>query len=188
MRHHLATDVRSTIGMDVEEEEEDRLDTWVSDAEAVGTKGRIGTAKAILAFALKVYPDKRSWWRRAAELEKGSWDRELLIWARTVADTERIRMKSVMFARQQGQTSTALETLSMALNKFPKFVEHYMIQGQIHQAAGNIRCSCPKKPTLWILASPLEEADGRSIKARGLLEKARLINLGTGVEERSGGA
>ncbi|KAF9553039.1 hypothetical protein CPC08DRAFT_767825 [Agrocybe pediades] len=126
--------------MDVEEEEEDRLDTWVSDAEAVGTKGRIGTAKAILAFALKVYPDKRSWWRRAAELEKGSWDRELLIWARTVADTERIRMKSVMFARQQGQTSTALETLSMALNKFPKFVEHYMIQGQIHQAAGNIRC------------------------------------------------
>ena len=49
---------------------------------------------------------------------------------------------------------------------------------------------------LWILASRLEEADGKSIKARALLEKARLVNPNNellwaesiGVEERSGGA
>jgi pre-mRNA-processing factor 6 len=79
-----------------------------------------------------------------------------------------------------------------------------MIQGQIHQSRNNYplaRASfaagvktCSKEPTLWILASRLEEADGKSIKACALLEKARLINLGNellwaesvGVEKRSG--
>lgn len=80
-----------------------------------------------------------------------------------------------------------------------------MIQGQIYQdkkqymaarasyAAG--MKACPKVPTLWILASRLEEADGKSIKARALLEKARLVNPANEelwaesvrVEERSSG-
>jgi len=30
----------------------------------------VGTARAILVYALKVFPDKRSLWRKAAELEK----------------------------------------------------------------------------------------------------------------------
>jgi len=115
-------------------------------------------------------------------------------------------MKSAVFERQQGQNETALETLSAALKKFPKFAKLYMIQGQIHQAAVNIIAArssfaagikaCPKEPTLWILASRLEELDNRSIKARALLEKARLVNPANdqlwaesvGVEERSGGA
>jgi len=81
-----------------------------------------------------------------------------------------------------------------------------MIQGQIHQSRNNIPAArgsfgagikaCPKATTLWILASRLEEADGKSIKARALLEKARQVNPGNdelwaeavGVEDRSGGA
>ena len=81
-----------------------------------------------------------------------------------------------------------------------------MIQGQIQQSqkyypaarasyAAGLK-ACPKEVTLWILASKLEEADGKSIKARALLEKARLVNPANdllwaeavGVEERSGGA
>lgn len=79
-----------------------------------------------------------------------------------------------------------------------------MIQGQIHQEKGNYSTArasyaaglkaCPKDITLWVLASRLEEADGKSIKARALLDKARLINPGSdilwaeavGVEERTG--
>jgi len=56
--------------------------------------------------------------------------------------------------------------------------------------------SCPKNPTLWILASRLEESDGRSIKSRALIDKARLLNPGSdalwaeayGIEDRSGAA
>lgn len=96
-------------------------------------------------------------------------------------------MKSAVFERQRGQVSTALETLSTALRKFPKFAKLYMIQGQIHHTQkdyASARASfatglkaCPKEVTLWVLASKLEEADGKSIKARALLEKARLVNL-----------
>lgn len=115
-------------------------------------------------------------------------------------------MKSAVFERQQGQIDMALETLATAIRKYPKFAKLYMIQGQIHQDrkeysaarasyAAGIK-QCPKDVTLWILASRLEEADGRSIKARALLDKARLANSGSdvlwaeavGVEERSGGA
>ncbi|KAF8876393.1 hypothetical protein BD779DRAFT_1475648 [Infundibulicybe gibba] len=252
-----------TVAMEVEEE--DRLDTWVGDAESAESRGMMGTARAVLAYALKVYPDRKSLWRRAAELEKThgtrqsldailtravhhcpqaevlwlmsakeKWlagdvpaarevlehlvgrvkleaengelgvARELLVRARTVADTERIWMKSAVFERQQGQLSTALETLAAALTKFPKFAKLYMIQGQIYQSQKNhaaARASfaaglktCPKEATLWILASRLEEADSKSIKARALLEKARLVNPANdslwaeavGVEERSG--
>lgn len=81
-----------------------------------------------------------------------------------------------------------------------------MIQGQIHESqkdysaarasyAAGIK-ACPKEVTLWILASRLEEKDGKSIKARALLEKARIVNPANellwaesvGVEERSTGA
>lgn len=115
-------------------------------------------------------------------------------------------MKSAAFERQHGQLDTALQTLQQALVKFPKFGKLYMIQGQIHQSRKNYPAArgsftsglraCPKEVTLWILASRLEEADGKSIKARALLEKARQVNPASdvlwaeavGVEERSGGA
>ncbi|KAH0586042.1 hypothetical protein H2248_007319 [Termitomyces sp. 'cryptogamus'] len=268
--------VKATVAMDIEEE--DRLDTWIGDVESAEARGKVGTARAVLAYALKVFPDKKDMWRRAADLEKThgtkesldailsravvhcpqsetlwlmaakeKWlagdvpaarevlerafvanpeseqiwlaavkleaengelgvARELLIRARTVADTERIWMKSAVFERQQGQTSTALETVSTALLKFPKFAKLYMIQGQIHQLQKNYPAArasfsagykaCPKETTLWILASRLEEADGKSIKARALLEKARMVNPASdilwaeavNVEERSAGA
>ncbi|PPQ92100.1 hypothetical protein CVT25_008294, partial [Psilocybe cyanescens] len=174
--------VKATVAMDVEEE--DRFDTWVGDAEAAEARGRVGVARAVLGYALRVFPGRRALWRKAAELEKAhgtreSLDaileravlhcpqaevlerafvvnpeseqiwlaavkleaengefgvaRELLIRARTVADTERIWMKSAVFERQQGQATTALSTLQTALQKFPRFAKLYMIQGQIHQ-------------------------------------------------------
>ncbi|KAJ7667752.1 PRP1 splicing factor, N-terminal-domain-containing protein [Mycena polygramma] len=245
--------VKATVGMEIEEE--DRLDTWIGDAEAAEGRAMVGTARAILAEALRVFPGRKSLWIRAAELEKANGTRESLdailsravdhcpqaevLWlmaakekwmagdvpaAREVLerafpvkleaennelgwpDTERIWMKSAVFERQQGQLEAALETLTTALTKFPKFAKLYMIQGQILQSQGNYPAArasfaaglkaCPKEATLWILASRLEEADKKSIKARAILEKARLVNPANdvlwaeavGVEERSGGA
>ncbi|KAF9486850.1 TPR-like protein [Pleurotus eryngii] len=141
-----------------------------------------------LAFGAN--PESEQIWLAAVKLEAENSEpgaaRELLTRARSVADTERIWMKSAAFERQQGQLDLALETLKTPLAKFPKFAKFYMIQGQIHESCGNIpqaRASyaaglkvCPKVIPLWILASRLEEKDGKSIKARCLLEKARLVN------------
>lgn len=60
--------VKATVGMEVEEE--DRESTWVGDVEAALGRGKIGTARAVLAYALRVFPDKKNLWRRAADLEK----------------------------------------------------------------------------------------------------------------------
>lgn len=60
--------VKATVSMELEDE--DRLDTWVGDAESAEAKGMVSTATAILAYALKVYPDRRNLWRKAADLEK----------------------------------------------------------------------------------------------------------------------
>jgi pre-mRNA-processing factor 6 len=115
-------------------------------------------------------------------------------------------MKSAVFERQQGQAELALNTVSTALSKYPKFAKLYMIKGQIHQAAKDYSAAraaysaglkaVPKNITLWVLASRLEEADGKSIRSRALLEKARLVNPKSdvlwaeaiGIEERSGAA
>ncbi|KAG5221097.1 Pre-mRNA-processing factor [Salix suchowensis] len=245
--------VKACIGMGLEDSEGDRsamgedekLDVWLGDAEAAESRGKMGTARAIIAYALRCYPGRKTLWMRAAELEKAhgtrysldaileravhhcpqvevlwlmaakeKWlsndvnaarevlarafganpeseqiwlaavkleaengepgaARELLTRARSVADTERIWMKSAVFERQQGQLDLALETLKTALAKFPKFAKFYMIQGQIHESRGNI--PKPERRTLPV-SNRLEEKDGKSIKARSLLEKARLVN------------
>jgi len=61
--------VKATVGRGILEE--DRLDTWVDDAQSALSHGKIQVARAIFAYALKVYPDKQGLWRKAADLEKG---------------------------------------------------------------------------------------------------------------------
>jgi pre-mRNA-processing factor 6 len=60
--------VKATVAMEVEEE--DRFDTWLGDVDSAEQRGRVGTARAVLAYALKVFPDRKSLWRRAADVEK----------------------------------------------------------------------------------------------------------------------
>ena len=43
--------IKATVAMEVEEE--DRLDTWVADAESAEARGMVGTSRAILAYALR---------------------------------------------------------------------------------------------------------------------------------------
>lgn len=114
-------------------------------------------------------------------------------------------MKSAVFERQQQHLEQALSTTNQALAKFPSFAKLHMIKGQILTDMNDIPSAraayaagvkaCSKNTTLWILASRLEEKDGRAIKARALLEKARLVipkqedlwAEAVGIEERSGG-
>lgn len=68
--------VKATVSMEIEEE--DRYDTWMADAQAALDRNQVGTARAILAYALKVYPNRQQLWRAAADLEKSHGSRESL--------------------------------------------------------------------------------------------------------------
>lgn len=183
---------------------------WLMAAKEKWMTGDVPTAREILERAFVANKESEQIWLAAVKLEAENNElgvaRQLLERARSVADTERIWMKSAVFERQEGQLEDALNVLTTAISKFPKFAKLYMVQGQIYQSQKNhpaARASfaagikvCPKEATLWILASRLEELDGKSIKARALLEKARQVNPNNetlwaesiGVEERSGGA
>lgn len=76
-----------------------------------------------------------------------------------------------------------LKMFFTTLSKCPKFAKPYIIQGQILLAVKDYSAAhaaytagikaVPKDITLWVLGSVLEEVDGKSIRARVLIKKAR---------------
>ncbi|KAF8169640.1 PRP1 splicing factor, N-terminal-domain-containing protein [Pholiota molesta] len=146
--------VKATVGMDVEEE--DRLDTWVGDAESAEGRGRVGAARAILAYALRVYPDRRALWRRAADLEKAHGTRATLdaLLERAVAHCPQAEVLWLMAAKEKwlaGDVPAAREVLERA------FVAN------------------PESEQIWLAAVKLEAENGEFAVARELLIRARSV-------------
>ncbi|KAI0086964.1 PRP1 splicing factor, N-terminal-domain-containing protein [Irpex rosettiformis] len=146
--------IKATVSMDVEEE--DRLDTWIGDAEAAESKGKVGTARAILAYALRVFPDKRLLWRRAADLERTHGTRESLsaILERAVHHCPQAEVLWLMWAKEKwmaGDVPAAREVLEKA------FVAN------------------PESEQIWLAAVKLEAENGELTVARELLVRARTV-------------
>ncbi|KAH6907027.1 pre-mRNA splicing factor prp1 [Coprinopsis sp. MPI-PUGE-AT-0042] len=162
---------------------------WLMAAKEKWNQGDVNAAREILENAFVANKESEAIWLAAVKLEAENGELAaaamLLERARSVADTQRVWMKSVVFLRQQKDLDKALETLNAALQKFPKASKLYMIQAQVHLLRNNIPAArgalsngvkaCPRDPRLWVMASRLEEMDGKSIKARALLEKGRLV-------------
>jgi pre-mRNA-processing factor 6 len=61
--------VKTTVPLGVDEE--DKKHTFFEDAERAVNNKSIETARAIFSFAISIFPNKKSVWRRAAFFEKG---------------------------------------------------------------------------------------------------------------------
>lgn len=250
--------VTYTLGWSLDEDD-DRRDIWLDDARSSIDRGRPGTARAMYAYILRLFPTNRKVWLAAADLERESgtkealhallekaveacpqsevlwmqlarekWQqgdiddarrvlgrafnqnpdnediwlaavklesdagavdqaRELLAQARSEAGTDRVWIKSIAFERNHGATDTALSLVSDALARYPKAARIYMMKGQIYEhdrsppqlpqaretyTAGTKACST--SVPLWLLAARLEERAGVLVKARSILDRARL--------------
>ncbi|CCM03564.1 uncharacterized protein FIBRA_05700 [Fibroporia radiculosa] len=146
--------IKATVAMDIEEE--DRLDTWMGDAESAEVRGHIGTARAILAYALKVFPDKRAIWRKAADLEKAHGTRESLdaILERAVHHCPQAEVLWLMWAKEKwlaGDVPAAREVLERA------FIAN------------------PESEQIWLAAVKIEAENGELGVARELLVRARTV-------------
>ncbi|RDB24257.1 Pre-mRNA-processing factor 6 [Hypsizygus marmoreus] len=146
--------VKATVAMDIEEE--DRYDTWVGDVESAEARGRVGTARAVLAYALKVFPDKKDLWMRAAELEKAHGTRESLdaVLSRAVVHCPQAETLWLMAAKEKwlaGDVPAAREVLERA------FVAN------------------PESEQIWLAAVKLEAENGELRVARELLVRARTV-------------
>ncbi|KAI9848408.1 MAG: hypothetical protein M1837_000203 [Sclerophora amabilis] len=251
--------IRETLGWSLDEDD-DRKEIWMEDARSSIGRGKFETARAIYAYALRVFVNKKSIWLAATDLErnhgtkqalsqllekaveacpksevlwmqlaKEKWQggeidnarrvlgkafnqnpnnediwlaavkleadnqqieqaRELLQTARREAGTDRVWIKSVAFERQLGNTDAALDLVNQGLQLYPKTAKLWMIKGQIYsgpdvnspslaharEAYYTGTRACPSSVPLWLLASRLEERAGVVVKARSVLDRARL--------------
>ncbi|PWN42155.1 putative pre-mRNA splicing factor prp1 [Ceraceosorus guamensis] len=154
----------------------------------------------------------------AAKLEAENGQKQaaamLLQRARQEVNSQRVWLKSAVFAREEGQLADSLDLVKQAIKVFPSFWKLHLMHAQLvevttppgtdnaHLRAAREALSaglraCPSSTPLWINASRLEERAGLSIRARALLEKARLSKAedkvsiwveAARVEERSGNA
>ena len=149
--------------------------------------------RIVLARAFEKNQGSEEIWLAAVELEREHrcYDeaRELLGPAREQAGTDRVWIKSVALERVQGNRDAALGLVQDGLARYPKAAKLHMIKGQIYQfdfdtsqvvqaresyAAGTR--ACPQSAPLWLLASRLEESQNLIVKARSVLERARIAN------------
>jgi pre-mRNA-processing factor 6 len=146
--------VKATITMDIEEE--DRFDIWLSDAEAAAAKGRTETARAILTYTLRMYPDRVEAWRRAAQLE-----------------------------RESGSQEAYLATLERAVHYCPQAEELWLRSAKEKWVMGDVPgareileqafVANPESESIWLAAVKLEAESGEKEVARELLVRARTV-------------
>lgn len=164
---------------------------WMMLAKEKWQSGDTHGARLVLAKAFKQNPNNEDIWLAAVKLEAENNEveqaRSLLATARQEAGTDRVWIKSVAFERQQGpdRTDEALRLVNEGLQLYPKADKLWMMKGQIYENDLNKLPSareaynagtkaCPKSVPLWLLLARLEEKAGVLVRARSVLDRARL--------------
>ncbi|ORY83600.1 hypothetical protein BCR35DRAFT_278464 [Leucosporidium creatinivorum] len=144
--------IKATLHLDIEEE--DRQDVWMEDAQSMETKGHIGAARAIYAYALNVFPQKQAIWRRAAELEKAHGTREslLALLDRAVASVPQAEVLWLMAAKESWLADDVPGARA--------------ILGRAFEAN-------PESEGIWLAAIKLEAENKEIEAARQLMARAR---------------
>lgn len=145
--------IRETLGWGLDEDD-DRKDIWMDDAKASITRGKYETARAIYAYALRVFVNRRSIWLAAADLERNHGSKEAL-W--------QVLEKAVEACPQS-------EDLWLQLAK-----EKWQI-GEIDDARrvlGRAFNQNPNNEDIWLAAVKLEADANQEDQARELLATAR---------------
>ncbi|PHH83353.1 hypothetical protein CDD82_1866 [Ophiocordyceps australis] len=145
--------IHETLGWSLDEGPE-RKTTWEQDARNSINRGRYATARAIYAYALRVFGDSQSLWLDAADLERTHGTREA-VWTLLSKATEacptsfEIWMALARERWQAGQVDEARLVLKRAF------------------------MANPNNEDIWLAAVKLESENGNVSQARALLETAR---------------
>ncbi|KAL2809290.1 hypothetical protein BJX63DRAFT_423967 [Aspergillus granulosus] len=145
--------IRETLGWGLDEDD-DRKDIWMDDAKASIARGKYETARAIYAYALRVFVNRKSIWLAAADLERNHGTKEAL-WqvlekaVEACPQSEELWLQLAKEKWQSGEIDDARRVLGRAFNQNPN------------------------NEDIWLAAVKLE-ADAQQIdQARELLATAR---------------
>ena len=145
--------IRETLGYGLDEDD-DRKEIWMDDAKSSIGRGKYETARAIYAYALRVFINKKSIWLAAADLEKNHGTKEAL-WQLLEKAVEACPQSEVLWMQlakekwQSGEIDDARRVLGKAFNQNPN------------------------NEDIWLAAVKLEADNQQTAQARELLQTAR---------------
>ncbi|KAI9850895.1 MAG: hypothetical protein M1838_004874 [Thelocarpon superellum] len=145
--------VRETLGWSLDEDD-DRKEIWMEDARSSIGRGRYETARAMYAYALRVFVNKKSLWLAAAELERNHGSKEGL-WQLLEKAVEACPQSEVLWMQlakekwQAGEMDNARRVLGQAFKQNPN------------------------NEDIWLAAVKLEADNQQTAAARELLSTAR---------------
>ncbi|PLB35528.1 U4/U6-U5 snRNP complex subunit PRP6 [Aspergillus candidus] len=145
--------IRETLGWGLDEDD-DRKDIWMDDAKASIARGKYETARAIYAYALRVFVNRRSIWLAAADLERNHGSKEALwqVLEKAVEACPQSEELWLLLAKekwQSGEIDDARRVLGRAFNQNPN------------------------NEDIWLAAVKLEADAEQTEQARELLSTAR---------------
>ncbi|RYC53846.1 hypothetical protein CHU98_g12362, partial [Xylaria longipes] len=145
--------IRETLGYGLDEDD-DRKETWLEDARGSTNRGMYETARAIYAYALRVFPTSKTIWLAAADLERNYGKREDLwqVLEKAVNAVPHSEVLWMMLAKekwQAGEVDNARRVLARAFQQNPN------------------------NEDIWLAAVKLEAENAQTEQARGLLKQAR---------------
>ncbi|KIW03038.1 hypothetical protein, variant [Verruconis gallopava] len=144
--------IENTLGWGLDEDD-DRKDIWMDDAKESENRGRYHTARAIYAYALRVFANKASIWKAASELE-----------------------------RRAGTTESLINLLEKAVEACPKSDDLWLSLAREKWQGGDIdgarlvlgrAFKQNASESIWLAAVKLEADAGFKDKAQALLAQAR---------------
>ncbi|KAL3443820.1 hypothetical protein BJX65DRAFT_298042 [Aspergillus insuetus] len=145
--------IRETLGWGLDEDD-DRKDIWMDDAKASIARGKYETARAIFAYALRVFVNRKSIWVAAADLERNHGTKEAL-WqvlekaVEACPQSEELWLHLAKEKWQSGEIDDARRVLGRAFNQNPN------------------------NEDIWLAAVKLEADAQQTDQARELLATAR---------------
>ncbi|CAK7221867.1 U4/U6 x U5 tri-snRNP complex subunit Prp1 [Sporothrix curviconia] len=145
--------IRETLGWGLDEDD-DRKDTWKDDARDSINRGRYETARAIYAYALRVFVNSKTLWLAAVDLERnhGTKDALFQVLERAVEACPHSEVLWMMLAKERllaGELDEARRVLGRAFKQNPN------------------------NEDIWLAAVKLEAENGFPDQARQLLATAR---------------
>ena len=146
--------VRETLGYGLDEDD-DRKEIWMDEARSSAARDRFETARAIYAYALRVFATSKALWLAAAELERSHGGERQALWNLLEKAVEACPQSEVLWMQlarerwQAGQIDAARLVLGKAFQQNPN------------------------NEDIWLAAVKLEADNGQTPQARELLGQAR---------------
>lgn len=177
--------IRETLGWGLDEDD-DRKDIWMEDAKSSIGRGRYETARAIYAYALRVFVTSKTLWLAAADLEKNHGTKEAL-WSLLEKAVEACPQSEVLWMMlakekwQAGEIDNARRVLGNAFKQNPNNEDIWLAavkleadNGQVQQARELLSTARQEAPTdrVWIKSVSFERQLGNNEDALDLVNQA----------------